>query len=65
MRIIAVRHAETQWNIDGIIQGRLDSPVTEKGFRQIDSLLAAIKNFPIRKVNTNRFRFDSYRHGIA
>ncbi|MDC9622087.1 histidine phosphatase family protein [Xenorhabdus sp. XENO-7] len=50
MRIIAVRHAETQWNLDRIIQGHLDSPVTEKGFRQIASLLKEIKNFPITRV---------------
>ncbi|PHM54503.1 histidine phosphatase family protein [Xenorhabdus sp. KK7.4] len=50
MRIIAIRHAETQWNIERILQGRLDSPVTENGFRQINSLLSAIKDFPISKV---------------
>ncbi|PHM36430.1 histidine phosphatase family protein [Xenorhabdus innexi] len=50
MRIIAIRHAETQWNIERTLQGRLDSPVTEKGFRQINSLLTAIKDFPISKI---------------
>ncbi|AOM39807.1 histidine phosphatase family protein [Xenorhabdus hominickii] len=50
MHIIAIRHAETQWNINRIVQGKLDSPITDRGFRQIDSLLAAIKNYPISRI---------------
>jgi probable phosphoglycerate mutase len=29
-----VRHGETEWNRDGILQGQLDSPLTEQGQRQ-------------------------------
>lgn len=33
--IYLIRHGETQWNRDGILQGQLDSPLTEKGQQQI------------------------------
>lgn len=29
-----LRHGETQWNVDGRLQGHLDSPLTETGLRQ-------------------------------
>lgn len=45
MKAVLIRHPQTQWNSQGLIQGRLDSPVTEQGGRQvsalIDGLLAA------------------------
>ena len=34
-RIVAVRHAETVWNIEGRHQGHLDSPLTSKGEAQV------------------------------
>lgn len=37
-RIILTRHGETLWNIEGRVQGRLDSPLTEKGILQARSL---------------------------
>ena len=50
MRFIIVRHAETQWNKKKIIQGKFDSPVTYKGYRQIDALLSSIENLDITKI---------------
>ncbi|HEI8868112.1 TPA: histidine phosphatase family protein [Serratia odorifera] len=44
MRFIVVRHAESQGNRDGIIQGQLDSPVTADGHRQIAALMATLKD---------------------
>lgn len=32
--IFLIRHGETQWNVEGRFQGRLDSPLTERGRHQ-------------------------------
>lgn len=34
IKIIFTRHGETLWNIEGRVQGALDSPLTEKGILQ-------------------------------
>lgn len=34
MRLIAVRHGETEWNLQGREIGQLDSPLTERGIQQ-------------------------------
>lgn len=39
-----VRHGQTQWNVDGIIQGRHDSPLTEEGLRQIGEVAQEFKH---------------------
>lgn len=31
MQVILVRHAETEWNVKGIIQGHSDSALTLRG----------------------------------
>ena len=36
--VIIVRHGQTQWNIKGVRQGHLDSPLTEKGLAQAEAL---------------------------
>ncbi len=41
MQVILVRHAETEWNVKGIIQGHSDSALTLRGERQTSALLAA------------------------
>ena len=43
-RIILTRHGQTLWNIEGRVQGRLDSPLTEKGIQQARSLAFKLKN---------------------
>ncbi|MDR3602225.1 MAG: histidine phosphatase family protein [Desulfosporosinus sp.] len=43
-RIILTRHGETLWNIEGRVQGSLDSPLTEKGILQARSLAGRLKN---------------------
>ena len=40
--IFLLRHGETEWNAIGRIQGRLDSPLTARGFRQAAALGAAL-----------------------
>ncbi|AHG22782.1 alpha-ribazole phosphatase [Chania multitudinisentens RB-25] len=49
MRFIVIRHAESEWNREGIIQGQFDSPVTPQGHRQIAALMAALKETPFTK----------------
>ena len=42
MKVILVRHAETEWNVRGIIQGHSDSPVTRRGLRETSALQTAL-----------------------
>ena len=44
MKVILVRHAQTQWNRAGMVQGQQDSPVTERGERETAALLAVLKD---------------------
>ena len=37
-QIIIVRHGQTEWNIKGIRQGHLDSPLTARGMAQAKAL---------------------------
>lgn len=41
MRVILIRHAETEWNQMGILQGHMDSPLTARGLRETSALLTA------------------------
>jgi probable phosphoglycerate mutase len=56
--IYLLRHGETQWSLDGRLQGQLDSPLTESGrrqARQLGALLLAhldgLPNAPICQVS--------------
>jgi len=42
MKVILVRHAETEWNARGIIQGHSDSTLTPRGLRETSALLIAL-----------------------
>jgi broad specificity phosphatase PhoE len=35
--LYVIRHGQTQWNVEGRMQGRLDSPLTERGRAQADA----------------------------
>jgi broad specificity phosphatase PhoE len=35
MTLYLVRHGETQWNVEGRLQGRMDSPLTSRGIEQV------------------------------
>lgn len=50
MNIILIRHAQSEWNKKKIIQGRLDSAITEYGYRQIDALISALSNEKIAHI---------------
>jgi len=41
--IYLVRHGETTWNVAGRQQGRLDSPLTDKGVAQVRSVGRALR----------------------
>jgi 2,3-bisphosphoglycerate-dependent phosphoglycerate mutase len=36
--LIAIRHGETQWNLERREMGQLDSPLTERGIRQAEAI---------------------------
>ncbi|HDG9774323.1 histidine phosphatase family protein [Raoultella planticola] len=50
MKILLVRHGETEWNGVNRLQGHLDSPVTARGHRQIAALIRALDGEKIDRV---------------
>ena len=42
MRLILARHGETQWNVDGLIQGANGDPLTTRGVAQARALAVAL-----------------------
>ncbi|EHM43373.1 histidine phosphatase family protein [Anaeroglobus geminatus] len=47
VRIILVRHGETQWNIEGRYQGREDTHLSERGLKQGQLLARGLKDVHI------------------
>lgn len=45
--ILAIRHGETRWNVDGRLQGQLDIELNERGLRQAQQLANALKDHPL------------------
>lgn len=39
-----VRHGETEWNINDIVMGQLDSPLTEAGLNQVNNTAQELKD---------------------
>lgn len=50
MKLIIVRHAETVWNQQGRLQGRLDAKLTAKGHKQVVALSEAIAEYKFSAV---------------
>lgn len=46
MRLILVRHGETEYNADGLTLGRHDAPLNERGRAQADALAASFRDAP-------------------
>ena len=49
-RVLAIRHGETAWNVDGRIQGQLDVPLSEMGRWQVQRLAPALAEEDIAAV---------------
>ena len=49
-RIIAIRHGETDWNVDTRIQGHLDISLSDMGRRQAQRLAKALGDEPITAI---------------
>lgn len=47
MKLFIARHGETQWNVEGRFQGKLDSPLTGNGLQQIELMKNFFKNVRI------------------
>ena len=41
-QVCVARHGETNWNIEGILQGWIDVPINDKGRRQADEMAAGL-----------------------
>ncbi|MCW4990140.1 histidine phosphatase family protein [Enterobacter mori] len=55
MKVILVRHAQTEWNQHGVIQGHKDSPLTARGTLETAALLTAFTDaaYPVECVFTS------------
>lgn len=52
-RLWLARHAQTEWNIEGRMQGHLDSPLTDRGKKQAEALGRRLKGQPIQAIYTS------------
>jgi phosphoserine phosphatase len=48
--IYIVRHGQTKWNLEGRLQGRLDSPLTEDGVEQAQQLAKRLRNITFNSI---------------
>lgn len=53
MKVVVIRHGESEWNLQGKIQGRQDSALTERGYRQAAALCMALAEMAITRVVTS------------
>jgi probable phosphoglycerate mutase len=44
--ILLVRHGETEWNLERRVQGRFDSPLTERGIAQAHAIGRLVQKLP-------------------
>lgn len=47
MRLIIIRHGESEWNRIGRYQGQYDAPLSELGLQQAQALASRLRNEPI------------------
>lgn len=53
LEIYFVRHGETEWNLKGMLQGKKNSPLTEKGRSQAVKLGEALKDIEFEGIYTS------------
>jgi phosphoserine phosphatase len=56
MRMIIVRHGESEWNRIHRYQGQLDAPLSDLGLRQADALAARLRDEPIAYIYSSRLQ---------
>ena len=50
MKIYIIRHGQTDWNVEGKIQGRQDIPLNAAGKMQAQALAKGMENRPITAI---------------
>jgi broad specificity phosphatase PhoE len=63
-RILLVRHGETDWNIEGLVQGRSDLPLNERGREQAHAVAGALGGRGIRRIVSSPLRRAMQTAGI-
>lgn len=53
MRLIIIRHGESEWNRIGRYQGQLDAPLSELGLRQAEALAERLRTEPLHAIFTS------------
>src|SRR3989337_2728452 len=53
MRLILVRHGESEWNRIGRYQGQADAPLSDLGLRQADALANRLRHEQIDAIYTS------------
>lgn len=53
MRLIIVRHGESEWNRIGRYQGQLDAPLSQLGLRQAEALAERLRDEPLDRIFTS------------
>lgn len=48
--IYVVRHGETNWNVQGLLQGHTDIPLNEQGVKQAHELKEKLKEISFGKI---------------
>jgi probable phosphoglycerate mutase len=56
LRLWLIRHGETAHNLDGIFQGQLDTPLTERGHEQARQTGAALANVGFSRIYASDLR---------
>lgn len=56
MRLILVRHGQSEGNASGVVQGRLDFGLSELGYRQAEETARRMKHEPVTRILTSPLR---------
>ncbi len=52
-KLFIIRHCETEGNINRLFQGHIDLPITELGYKQLESLGLRFKDIPFDRLYTS------------